>query len=273
MTERVVRVSGHFGELLQGRIGPDGPVALISLPCPALELEARFQPGRGFSIHGGGQRLLTPERARRFLDGLGRPLAGQVTMRAAMPAGGGAGASTAALVALARLAGARLTPEALASAAIASEGATDPLMFPSAERLLWASRAGRVLAHLPALPRFDVIGGFYGPPRRTEARDMAFPDIADLMEPWRHAALAGQSAALAELAGISASRTLALRGPDEDPTAELAARLGAAGLVIGHTGSARGLLFLPGRIPDRAAPVLREAGLRGIVRFRAGGCG
>ena len=273
MTERIVRVAGHFGELLQGRIGPEGPVALISLPCPALVLEARLRPGPGLSIHGAGQRLLTPGRARRFLDGLGLPLAGRVTMRAAMPAGGGAGASTAALVALARLAGARHSPAALARASVKSEGASDPLMFAAAERLLWASRAGLVLDDLPPLPRLDVIGGFFGPPRRTEARDMAFPDIADLIDPWRRASAAGRAAALAELAGISAGRTLALRGPDGDPTAALARQFGAAGQVIGHTGSARGLLFLPGRIPDTAAQVLREAGMTGIVRFRVGGCG
>jgi len=33
---RSVRISGHFGELLQGRLGPQGPVALITLPCPVL---------------------------------------------------------------------------------------------------------------------------------------------------------------------------------------------------------------------------------------------
>ncbi len=273
MTERIVRVAGHFGELMQGRIGPEGPVALISLPCRALVLEARLRPGPGLCVHGAGQRLLTPERARRFLASLGLPLSGRVTMRAAMPAGGGAGASTAALVALARLAGARLTPETLARAAIASEGASDPLMFPAAERLLWASRAGRVLDVLPPLPRLDVIGGFYGPPRRTEARDMDFPDIADLIDPWRRAAATGQAAALAEIAGTSAARTLALRGPDGDPTVGLARQLGAVGLVIGHTGSARGLLFLPDRIPKTAATVLRAAGMSGIVRFRVGGCG
>ena len=27
-------VAGHFGEWLQGRLGPDGPVALVTLPCP-----------------------------------------------------------------------------------------------------------------------------------------------------------------------------------------------------------------------------------------------
>ena len=38
-----VRVPGHFGELLQGRIGSDGPVALVTLPCPALGVTAPVQ--------------------------------------------------------------------------------------------------------------------------------------------------------------------------------------------------------------------------------------
>lgn len=270
MSAPQVRVEGHFGEFLQGRAGPGGPVALISVPCPALAVEGWHRPGPGLSVHGSGQRLITAERSRRFVAGLGRDLSGRVRLRAAMPAGGGAGASTATLVALARLSGAVLSPDALGRACIAAEGASDPLMFPAPERLLWASREGRVLCRLPALPRLDVIGGFLGPARRTDPRDLCFPDIGDLLEPWVKAARSGRAGAIAELAADSARRTLALRGPSDDPTEALARDLGAAGFVIGHTGSARGLLFVPGRIPETATGALRAAGLRGIVRFRAG---
>lgn len=265
-----VRVAGHFGEFLQGRIGPDGPVALVTLPCPALAVAAWHAPGPGLSIHGSGQRLITPERARRFLARLDRRLSGHVRLRAAMPAGGGAGASTAALVALARLAGIASAPEALARACIAAEGASDPLMFSRPEDLLWASREGRVLDRFPALPRMDVIGGFLGPARRTDPGDANFPDIGDLIRAWGRAASTGRPEALAEIASLSASRTLALRGPESDPTAELARDLGAAGFAVGHTGSARALLFVPGRIGPHAGAALRAAGMTGIVRFRVG---
>jgi uncharacterized protein involved in propanediol utilization len=187
-----------------------------------------------------------------------------------MPAGGGAGASTATLAALARLAAVNVVPEVLARACIAAEGASDPLMFAAPERLLWAPREGRMLRHLPALPRFDVIGGFFGPARRTDPHDHDFPDIADLVEGWVRAARAGRSGELAELASLSAGRTLALRGPADDPTANLAHELGAAGCVIGHTGSARGLLFLPGRIPERARSALQSVGMKGVIRFSVG---
>lgn len=265
-----VRVAGHFGEFLQGRIGPGGPIALVTLPCPALAVEAWHAPGPGLSIHGSGQRLITPERARRFLARLDCVLSGRVRLRAAMPAGGGAGASTAALVALARLAGAVPAPDRLAAACIATEGASDPLMFPRPEELLWASREGRVLGTFPHLPRMDVIGGFLGPVRRTDPGDVLFPDIGDLIGAWEQAARTGRPEALGEIASLSASRTLALRGPDGDPTAALARDLGAVGFAVGHTGSARALLFVPGRIAAHASEALRAAGMTGIVRFCVG---
>ncbi|MGB7262765.1 MAG: propanediol utilization protein [Albidovulum sp.] len=273
MTPAPIRVAGHFGELMQGRIGPGGPVVLISLPCPSLSVSALHMPGAGFAIHGAGQRLITPERARRFLNDLGVDLHGRVALRADMPAGGGAGASTASLVALARLAGAKTSPDDLARACIRAEGASDPLMFAAPEQMLWASRLGRNMAPLPPLPRFDVIGGFFGPHRRTEARDATFPDIADLIKPWVKAATIGDAAALAALASTSARRTLKLRGPSGDPTEALAEKLGAAGFAIAHTGSARALLFPAQRIADTAIPMLRAAGFRQVVRFSIGGKG
>ena len=187
-----------------------------------------------------------------------------------MPAGAGAGASTASLVTLARLAGTATSADVLARACLATEGACDPIMFASPERILWASREARVLRQMPPLPRLDIVGGFFGRPVRTDARDSRFPDITDLVEAWRTAAEAGRAAPLAEIAAESARRTLALRGPAGDPTETLARDLGAAGFVIGHTGSARGLLFVPGRIPENAVGALRAAGLRGIMRFRVG---
>lgn len=268
---RQARVTGHFGEFLQGRLGPDGPVVLVTLPCPAVWVEARVSPAAGLAVHGGGQRLLAPGHARRFLAALGLPARGRVTLRATMPAGGGAGASTAALVALARAMGHRGPAVRMAGAATAVEGASDPLMFPAPGRLLWASREGRIVRPLPPLPGFDVLGGFAGPPQRTRAADCRFPDISDLIEPWVRAAASGNRTALARLAAVSAGRTLALRGGANLPLADLARATGALGHAIAHTGSARALLFAPGTIPDHAAGLLREAGCRQVGSFRTGG--
>lgn len=262
----MIRVEGHFGELMQGRIGPGGPVALVSLPCPALAVEAQRSPLA--DPHG----LLAPGRARALLAALDLPDPGPFTLTATMPRGGGAGASTAALVALARLAGSDHAPDALARACVAVEGASDPLMYPAPERLLWASRRAEVLATLPPLPRLAVIGGFHGPNRRTDPLDDDFPDIADLVGPWEQAAAAGDLRTIARLASTSARRTLARRGPHPDPTEAVAEATGALGFVIAHTGSARGLIFPEGSIPLSAHDRLARAGFRRIVSFAVGGC-
>lgn len=267
-----VAVCGHFGELLQGRLGPDGPVALISLPCPDIRLEAWLSP----QPPGGdlAARLLPPSRRDRLLNALAlQPPPGHLHLRAGAPVGAGTGTSTAALVALARLAGYRGPPRALAEACVTIEGASDPLMFPRPERLLFASRSGRVLRELPPLPEFEVLGGFLGPGLATDPQDTDFPDIADLVDPWAEAAARGDLPALAGLAAVSSRRCLDLRGPAGDPTGALARDLGAPGWLIAHTGSARGLIFAPGRVPAQAAERLRAAGFEGVLRFRAGGAG
>lgn len=254
---REIRVTGHFGELLQGRLGRAGPVVLLTLPCPALILSARIT-GPGFAVHG----PLPPVLARRLLKGLRLPLPGRVLLRAGMPVGGGAGSSTAALVALAGLAGWRGDPMRLARACVRAEGASDPLMLPGAGRLLWASREGRVVAALPPLARCEIVGGFFGPPRRTLGEDADFADIGDLVADWHGADLPRQAA----LASESAAR----RWPTETVMPDLARELGALGWVAAHTGSARGLIFARGRAPAHWRHALREAGGANLVCFRAG---
>lgn len=247
-----LRVAGHFGEFLQGRV--DGVLALVSVPCPALTVTARRAPGA------------LPPREAGLLAALGLRLQGRAVYAPAMPVGGGAGSSTASLVALARLAGWDGPPEALALACAATEGASDPLMFPHPERLLFASREGRVLAALPPLPACEIVGGFLGPDTPTDPADQDFPEIADLVADWRRA-----PEGFAALAAESAARTLALRGPAGDPTAALARAEGAAGWLIAHTGSARGLIFAPGAVPAGIEARLAARGFRQVLRFGAGG--
>lgn len=266
MTGQEVRVPGHFGELVQGRLGSSGPVVLITLPCAALTVTARLLPGP-FSLHQPTGRVMPLAEVRRILLAAGAPATGRLILCAAMPVGGGAGASTAARVALGRLAG--LTrPENLAALCLRSEGASDPLMFPAPERLLWASRCGEVVDRLPPLPRLEILGGFYGPPRRTDPGDDRFADVSDLVADWRRHA--GDGAALARIASLSAARCLVLRGPAADPTEGLAARHGALGWSVAHTGSARALIFTPGTVPQAAVTDLRRAGFSRITRFRIG---
>lgn len=264
-------VPGHFGEFIQGRLGPDGPVSLVTLPCLGLGVAGWHYPGHGLRVHGAGQRLATPARARHLLAVLGLRLSGGVVLRATMPAGGGAGASTASLVVLARLAGWRGDPLVLARACVAAEGASDPLMFAAPECLLWASRRAEVLDRLPALPRMEILGGFYGPLQRTDPAEADFPDISDLVEGWRSVAVSGDLKGLADLASASAGRTLRWRGHHDDPTPQIARDLGALGFCIAHTGAARGLIFAPGTVPAGAGATLRAAGFTCLVQFYTGG--
>jgi len=262
---RPLHVAGHFGEWVQGRLGPQGPVALITLPCARLGVELAHHPSRtGLTLSGLG---LTPMHALRFLRALGVDLRGTVRMRALAAPGLGTGVSTARLVALARLAGWAGPPEVLAQACIGAEGASDPLMFDAPERLLWASRVGRVLADLPGLPRYEIVGGFWGEPRWTDPSDTRFADISDLVQAWRGAS--GLDV-LARLASESAARCAVLRGPADDPTPDLARSLGALGWMRAHTGAARGLIYAPGTAPTLAEAALRAAGFRGVLRFRGG---
>lgn len=265
---RRIALCGHLGEFIQGRLGPSGPVALMTLPCPALQLHGLWRPGP-FALFQPGRPVLTRAQAAGLLRALDLPVMGHFTLRAQMPLGGGAGSSTAALVAVARLAGhPEGAAQALAEAAIAIEGASDPLMFSQPASLLWASRQGRILAALPPLPRMEVLGGFFGPARRTDPGDSDFSDISDLAEALPLAMRS--AAALAELARQSARRALAARATGPDPTEDLARSLGALGYAIGHTGPARALIFAPGTLPPHSRALLREAGLRQLVQFHLG---
>ena len=252
---------------MQGRLGPDGPVVLITLPCAALYVTARAEAGSQALQGAGLDRPHGAMVAARFIADLGLELPQGVRVQACAEAGLGTGVSTASLLALARMAGWRGPASALARACLRAEGASDPLMSRAPARLLWASRQGRALARLPALPGHVVVGGFYGPVQITDPADSDFPDIADLVAAWRGTRnLAG----FAALATQSAQRCLDLRGPAQDPTAALARRLGALGWVIAHTGAARGLIFAPGCVPGDAAQTLLEAGMRGVLQFGGG---
>ncbi|MBT8409219.1 MAG: propanediol utilization protein, partial [Alphaproteobacteria bacterium] len=231
-----VSVAGHFGELLQGRLGPTGEIAVVSLPCPVLTVEGRMRPAPTLSLHFAGPRVFPVSAARRMLAALELAPRGRFALRAAMPPGGGAGASTASLVAIARLAGIE-DRAGIARACLGIEGATDPLMLPRPERWLWATRSARLALALPPLPALEIVGGFFGEPRRTDPADLAFPDIAPLVPQWQAAAARGDLKTLADLSTRSARAALALRGGNAGPVETLARQLGALGLVAAHTGS------------------------------------
>ncbi|QFT91755.1 hypothetical protein FIU86_02805 [Roseovarius sp. THAF9] len=252
-----VTVCGHFGEWIQGRLGPSGPVALVTLTCSAMRVTAPSEEALPF----------TADQLVRFARDLGMDAVPGARRNFAL--GIGAGGSTATLVAAARAAGYDGTPERLAKACIAIEGATDPLMFDTADQHLWASRSGEVLRTMPVPPRAAILGGLWGAPVCTDAGDNAFDDVSDLTGAWAAATEARDLPRVAALASESARRCTARRGP-RDPMADLARDLGALGTVRAHTGSARGLIFAPGTIPPHGPSALQEAGLETILSFETG---
>ncbi|MBV0892707.1 propanediol utilization protein [Paracoccus sp. Z118] len=251
---KTVRVRGHFGEYLQGRLGPVGPLGLITVPCPKTGLQAELQSGDHRVAHS----------LAGFLQALGLAAKGEIGLSLLSPPGAGTGISTARLIAAARLHGWQGPAGRLMAACVAEEGASDPLAFVHPERLLWASREGRILQPMPVLPAHDIVGGYFGAPCSTDPADVDFPDVSDIVADWQGTRdLQG----FAELASESARRCLRMRGPADDPTEELARNLGAAGLLIAHTGSARGLIFPKGEVPPDAASALEAAGLAGVMQF------
>lgn len=262
------QAQGHFGEWIQGRLGPEGPVALVTVACP--ELSARVLTVAPDYMNIASQEAVK-DVIRKFSEALDLPLPAPFSLSLDMPPGAGAGASTAALVALARAAGFAGAPEALARACLAAEGASDPLMFSRPDAVLWASREARVLAELPPPPACEILGGYFGDNIKTDPQDTDFPDISDLSQQWSGAVAQADLAFCARLASASALRCSAARGPADDPTPELARRLGALGHLRAHTGSARGLIFAPGTLPDGAEAAAQAAGLRAPLRFTTGG--
>ena len=260
-----VSVAGHFGEWLQGRLGPDGPVALVTLLCPALHVRT------GNTIR---RPMFTSEQLAPFWETLEIPAAALPNLTYDMPLGAGTGASTATLIAYAKHAGFSGQPELLVKGCLAVEGASDPLMLPDADSLLWASREGLIVAKHKRPPACTVLGGFWGAPEQTDATDQDFPDNIDLAEDWANFP---DLASLAAIASQSSERCTALRRPSDtrlapmsDPLPDLAKSLGALGHIRAHTGSARGLIFPIGAAPEHGLEALSEAGLTATLAFQTG---
>jgi hypothetical protein len=262
----MVWVAGHFGEWLQGLSRVSGGVVLVTLACPVRGAAVTLARSTPALVVDDPTGALGPGRAAAFMAALGMPAQGRIAVAPDLPPGCGAGMSTAALVALARAAGA--SGDRIAPACLTVEGAVDPLMLPAPDAVLWAPRAARILGPLPAPPAAEIVGGFWGPPLPTNPADTEFPAIDDLIAAWARGPDLPEAARLAQ---ASAERTTALRGPADDPTAALAARIGALGWARAHTGSARALIFAPGAAPPGAEAALLGAGYAHVLRFATGG--
>ena len=267
----VVRVAGHFGELVQGRLGRGGPVALVTLPCPALVTEVRFRPAPGPLETAAPDSAKLTAAAGLALRAMASPgWGGRLDLRRASRPGGGAGQSTAdalgAVRAVARAFGRRPSAEEEARLCLAAEGAVDPLMHDGA--VLFASREARVVRRLGSLPPLRVVGGFAGPGVPTDPGDDGFPDMRAVFERLGRAVAAGDLDGLAAAARASAEANQA-RNPNPAWAEVLRAgrRSGALGPVVAHTGSAIGLLLAADMPAGPVARALSGIGLEDVISF------
>lgn len=253
-----VRITGHLGELLQGRIGPSGPVALITLPAPGLWVEATCLPGP-FQLHQPDSKVISRSFFRSLCRALKRPLTGRWLIRAHMPVAAGAGSSTAALLAISKILRPDLSRQELEKTCLSIEHASDPLLAPAPERMLWASREARVIQVLPAPPPMQVIGGFTSGFEITNAQDNNFPDIQDLIEMWP--TTCHDISDLGRLISESARRRMAQLGRNFNELEAIASNFDAAAISIAHTGTARAFIFPPDH--PSCQPLMRELSKRG----------
>lgn len=257
----------HFGEWLQGRIGPTGQVALITLVPDSIHLIAQKISEKRIACTSVGHGTFSRKTLLRLHRSLPLPDPGHSLLRLPFAPGLGTGMSTASLLAHARLCGFQGNALECARGIIFAEGASDPLMFRKPDQVIWSSRQGRVLGRVPAPFRAHLVGGFFGPPVPTRATDCNYDDISDLLAAWPKA---GSLAQAAELASESARRCHERRNLAPDPLADLARDLGALGWVTSHSGAARALIFAPGTVPSQALAALREAGLYAVRKLTTG---
>lgn len=267
--ESHTRVFGHFGEWLQGRLGPDGPVVLVSMSCPEFWCEVQVKPSNAFEILQTRQ-VLSENRIKECLDHLGVTDPVAVSLSGSIPIGAGLGASTASLAALIKAVKPTWDENKVTSTCLMIEGATDPLVFDQFDKILWASRKGQIVQNFSNPPKFEVIGGLWGDAETTDPHDDHFPDVYDLIPLWEKAACEKSLSITAALASESARRTTALRGPFNDPSEAVTTELNALGFTRAHTGSARGFLFAPGKVPAIAMDHLRGHGYTHLTRFLTG---
>ncbi|MEM6549078.1 MAG: propanediol utilization protein [Pseudomonadota bacterium] len=271
-----VAVAGHFGEIAQGRVGPDGPVAVVTLPCPALVTAVTYRPALGGVTVPGPETAKAAAAARLALSALGEKAAGwggEIAIERPVAPGLGAGSSTAetlgALRAVAAGFGVAFAPGREAALCLAAEGAVDPLMH--GRNCVFATREGRVLRWLAPLPPLLAVGGFAGPPRPTDPDDTAFPDRGALFEAIAAACEAGDAAALGRAATQSAAANQARRPHRAwDGLSALVGRLAAHGVALAHTGAAATLLLPASADPRPALGALSRVGLTGVRHWHIG---
>ncbi|MEU4570513.1 hypothetical protein [Micromonospora sp. NPDC023956] len=277
----VGRAPCHHGEILQGVfLDADGRPCrgVVTLPVPGTGTTATFvrrpgSPAEHLTVRPTGRDkarraavLAVTECARRAGH---RPCGGWLRLHGEVPVGIGMGSSTSDVIAAVRAVaasfGVRLPPETVARIAVRAERASDPLMLGD-HATLFASRQARVLEDFGRpLPAVVVLSCTTGAGRPVDTLALPAPSVREvpayeeLRAAVRQAVATADVALLALVSTESARRNQALLGkPELDVLERVAARTGAAGVQVAHTGNVAGLLFDPAT-PDLSARLRRAA--------------
>jgi uncharacterized protein involved in propanediol utilization len=283
-------IHAHHGEIVQGLFySSDGRLehGLVTLPCSLFGTRVRFRPLRSGPLTvEPGDRSRARTAARMTLDALGRTgWGGSIRIDGNVPLRWGCGSSTTDVLATIRAVADAfdtvLEPEWIARLSVASETASDSLMYGPERAVLFAQRRGSVLLDLGGpLPRVQVLGFNTEEDRGVETLSLppcqytpweaeAFQPILGLL---RRAVELQDPALLGRVA--TASTTIMQRHRPKrfmPQLLQLAGEVGALGVQVAHSGTVAGFLFEPrpaaaGRI-ERAREGLRGIGLHGSWEF------
>jgi uncharacterized protein involved in propanediol utilization len=277
-------VRAHHGEIVQGVFhSADGTLehGLVTLPCSLFGTRARFRPlPTGPLTVEPADRSRARTAARMTLDALGRTgWGGALRIEGNVPLRWGCGSSTtdvlAAVLAVSDAFGTTLAPEWVARLCVASESASDSLMYGPGRAVLFAQRRGCVLLDLGGpLPPVRVLGfnteegrgveTLALPPCRYSAWEAeAFRPILGLL---CHAVERQDPALLGRVATASTVIMQRHRPKRAMPQLlRLAREAGALGVQVAHSGTVAGFLFAPGpgagRRVEHACAGLRRLGI------------
>jgi uncharacterized protein involved in propanediol utilization len=252
---------GHHGEILQGLFQDTVgryQVALLTLPWSGCRSTVSLTRASGTStIHGPGDKkkaLAAAELAKHYI---GIPQLGALmTISSNIPDGVGMGSSsadtTAAILAVAKMADVAISSETVGRLAVQAEGATDAIMFGQGT-VLFASRQGMTLEKFAApLPHFFVVGFCSGDPVATLSQPVPRYDAKELQTfcvlraALRRALEEGDARMIARIATHSAElNERYCPKPLFSFVRHIAEKHGALGIQVAHTGSAMGILFDP----------------------------
>jgi uncharacterized protein involved in propanediol utilization len=262
----------HHGEVVQGIFySADGTPehALVTLPCSLFRARARFRPLRAGPLTvEPGDRTRARTAARLTLDALGYTgWGGSIRIEGNVPLQWGCGSSTTDVLTVIRAVadafGVDLEPAWIARLAVASETASDSLMYGPDRAVLFAQRRGTLMLDLGGpLPRTRVLG--FNTEGERGVATLSLPAI-----PYSTWEVESYRAILGLLRRAVEQRDPALLGHVATASTRINQRhrpkrcmpellvimreVGALGIQVAHSGTVAGLLFEPG--PESAGRI------------------